>query len=67
MLHMGLMKVAMRFFPGLAGVFSPVVSVAYERVRKNTDLPGMVNEATEKLKDIQHERAQKKILDEDKK
>jgi len=62
-LQLGIIQLVVRYFPGLGGLLGPAVSLTYERVRKNTDLPAMVDDATEKLKDIQHERAQKKILE----
>lgn len=61
--QLGLVRLLFRFFPGMGGWLSPAVTITYDRIRKNADLPALVDEATEKLKDIQHERAQKKILD----
>lgn len=63
--QVGLLRLLVRFFPSVGGWLSPAVTIAYDRVRKNADLPALVDEATEKLKDIQHERAQKKILEHD--
>ena len=57
LLQLGIVRLAVRFFPGLTGFLTPAVSVAYERVRKNTDLPGVVDQATAKLKNIQNERS----------
>lgn len=61
--QLGLVRLLVRFFPAFGGWLSPAVTITYDRIRKNADLPGLVDEATEKLKDIQHERAQKKILE----
>jgi hypothetical protein len=63
--QLGLVRLLVRFFPAFGGWLSPAVTLTYDRIRKNADLPALVDEATEKLKDIQHERAQKKILEKD--
>ncbi len=55
-LQLGLVRLAVKFFPGLTGLLTPAVQVAYERVKKNADLPALVDEATTKLKEVQSER-----------